>query len=305
MKRWQGVFPAVTTKFSEDGRLDIAEIERCLAVQAQVGVNGVILAGSLGEGPMLDMLEKTEVLRAALRVSAKRFPVLMTISHSSTREACLFAEASARNGADGLAVHPAIAYKSDPIETESHFRAIAKAGGIPLMVCNNPSVHGVDITAELLARIADEPLFWAVEESSGDVRRITRIINLTGNRYDLFAGIDSLALESLLMGAKGWVAGIAGTFPKEAIAVWRYATLGHMEEARRLYRWFRTILDLETSTKAVQNVKLVESLVMGSNDRCRLPRQPLKGEERLRVERLVRYALVSRAGVALHPPAAE
>jgi 4-hydroxy-tetrahydrodipicolinate synthase len=305
MKRWQGIFPAVTTKFTARDQLDIREMERCYALLLEAGVHGFIVAASLGEGSALDMLEKTEVMKAALRVAGKRIPVLMTISNASTREACLLAEASAKTGADGLLVLPGIPYKSDPHETEAHFRAIARAGGIPIMIHNNPVVYGVDITPEMLARFADEPLFWAVKEASGDVRRITRIVNLTGDRYDLFAGIDNLAFEAFAMGAKGWVAGLVAAFPKEAMAVWRYAMIGHFEEARRIYRWFQPLLDLGASPKHVQNIKLIESMVIGSNDRCRKPRQPLQGEERFYVEKVVRYALASRAGILLHSPAAE
>jgi 1-pyrroline-4-hydroxy-2-carboxylate deaminase len=293
MKRWQGVFPAVTTKFDAKDRLDIPEMERCFALQAEAGAYGLIVAGTLGEGHTLDMLEKTEVLRAALRVAAKRLPVLMTICNPSTREACLLAEASAKNGADGLMVLTG-PYRSDPHETEAHYRAIARAGGIRIMIDNDPISCGVDITPELLAKFADEPLFCAVKESSGDVRRITRIINMTGDRYDLFAGADNLAFESLVMGAKGWVAGLVAAFARETIAIWRYATMGHFEEARRLYRWFQPLLDLEGSDKLVQNIKRVESMIIGSNDRCRPPRLALAGEERARITRIVEEGIRRR-----------
>jgi 4-hydroxy-tetrahydrodipicolinate synthase len=305
MKHWQGIFPAVTTKFTSRDRIDVAELERCIALQLEAGVHGLILAGSLGEGHMLDMIEKTEILKAAIRVAGGRIPILMTVTHASTREACLFAEVSANNGADGLMVLPGIPYRSDAQETEAHYRAIAGAGGIPIMIYNNPLKYGVDMTPEFLARLADEPLFRAVKEASGDLRRITRIINLTGDRYRLFAGSDPLALESLIMGASGWVAGLVAAFPKETVAIYRYALNGHLIEARRIYRWFQSLLELDDSAKHVQNVKLVELMVNGSPDRCRLPRQPLSGEERIHVEKLVRYAMASRAGLIMHPPAAE
>jgi 4-hydroxy-tetrahydrodipicolinate synthase len=305
MKRWQGLFPPVTTKFNAHDRLDIAEMERCFALQAEAGVHGFVVAAPLGEGHGLDLLERTEAMKAALRVAADRIPVLMTIASPSNREACLLAEASAKHGADGLFVLPSTHYPSDASETEAYYRAIARAGGLPIMICNDPAATGVDVVPELLARFADEPLFRAVSEASGDVRRITRIVNLTGDRYDLFAGIDTLAFESLAMGARGWNAALATAFPREALAIWRHAVTGHMEEARRIYRWFQPLLDLGGSVKAVQNIKLVESMVVGSTDRCRPPRQPLRGEERLHVEKIVRYALASRAGIHLHSPAAE
>src|SRR5687768_9519772 len=188
MKHWQGIFPAVTSKFNSRDQIDIAEMERCIALQVEAGVHGLVLAGSLGEGHTLDMLEKTEILKAALRVAGGRIPILMTVSNTSTREACLFAEASARTGADGLMVLPGVPYRSDAHETAAHYRAVARAGGIPIMIYNYPPDYGVDMTPEFLARLADEPLFRAVKEASGDVRRITQIISLTGDRYQLFAG---------------------------------------------------------------------------------------------------------------------
>jgi 4-hydroxy-tetrahydrodipicolinate synthase len=305
MQRWHGVISSVTTKFTSTDQLDVTEIERCLALQSEAGVRGFVVTDSLGEGPSLDLLEKIEVMKAALRVAARKLPVLLTICSPSTREACLLAEASAKYGAEGLMVACANAYKPDPVEVEHHYRAIARAGGLPIMISNDPSASGVDITPELLAKLADEPLFRAIKEASGDTRRITRIINLTGNRYDLFAGVDSLAFESLVMGVSGWIVGLANAFPKEMVAIWRYAATGHVDEARRIYRWFQPLLDLNLPPKHVQNVKLVERMVAGSNDRCRPPRQPLRGEERLNIERLVRYALASRASILLHPPAAE
>ena len=305
MKHWQGIFPAVTTKFNSRDRIVVAEMERCMALQLDAGVQCLILAGSLGEGHTLDMIEKTEILKAAARVAGGKIPILMTVSNASTREACLFAEVSANSGADGLMVLPGVPHRADPRETEAHYRAVAESGGIPIMICNNPSEYRVDMTPEFLARLADEPLFGAIKEASGDLRRITRIINLTGDRYRLFGGTDQLALESLIMGASGWVAGLVAAFPKETVAIYRYAVNGHLAEARRIYRWFQPLLELADSAKHVQNVKLVELMVNGSPDRCRLPRQPLSGEERSRVEKLVRYAMASRAGLIVHPPAAE
>lgn len=305
MKDWQGIFASITTKFDAKDQVDVPEMEHCIAAQLDAGVHGLILAAPIGEAHTLDMVEKIEILKAAKRVVAGKIPVLMTISNPSTREACLFAEASAGYGADGLMVTLGSPFLPDAFEIEAHCRAVARAGGLPLMICNNPAEFGTDLSPELLARFADEPLFRAILEASGDVRRITRIINLTGARYELFAGTDSLAFESLILGASGWAPGVAATFPKEAVAIWRYAISGHIEEARRIYRWFQPLLDLGNPPKQVQKAKLVERMVNGSSERCRLPRQPLSGETRGEVEKTVRYALAARAGILLHPPAAE
>jgi 4-hydroxy-tetrahydrodipicolinate synthase len=195
-------------------------------------------------------------------------------------------------------VLPGVPYRSDARETLAHYRAVAKAGGLPVMVYNNPVSYGVDITPAMLAELASDPLFVAVKESSDDVRRVTRIFNACGERYRIFTGVDNLALESFAMGAHGWVAGLVCAFPAETVAVWNLAQAGRLAEAVAIYRWFQPLLDLDVSTKLVQNIKLVEALAIGSNDRCRAPRLLLAGEERARVEAVVRKALANRPALA-------
>jgi dihydrodipicolinate synthase/N-acetylneuraminate lyase len=205
---WTGVFPAVTTKFTADDRLDVAEMERSFAQQTEAGVDGIIVCGSLGEASTLEMDEKVEVLKTALRVAKGRIPVLLTVVEGSTRRACTLAEAGAAAGADGFMVLPGVPYKSDARETLVHYRTVAKAGGLPVMIYNNPVSYGVDITPEMLVDLAADPLFVAIKESSDDVRRVTKIFNTVGERFRVFTGVDNLALESLAVGAHGWVAGL-------------------------------------------------------------------------------------------------
>jgi 4-hydroxy-tetrahydrodipicolinate synthase len=221
-------------------------------------------------------------------------PVLLTVSDGSTRRAQAMVEAGARAGAAGFMILPGLPYKSDPRESVAHYRAVAKAGGLPVMIYNNPIAYGVDITPPMLAELASDPLFVAVKESSDDVRRVTKIINLLGDRYRIFTGVDNLALESIAMGADGWVAGLVCAFPAETVAIWDLARAGRMDEALAIYRWFQPLLDLDVSTKLVQNIKLVEALTIDTNDRCRAPRLALAGEERARVEAIVKKALASR-----------
>lgn len=288
-KRWQGVFPAVTTKFTARDRLDVAEMERCFKLQIDAGVHGLIVCGSLGEASTLEPKEKLEVLKAAIRVAGKK-PVLLTVSQGSTRASCKLAEAGAKLGAAGFMVLPGLPYKSEPHETLKHYRTVAGAGGLPVMVYNNPPAYGVDITPSMLTDLAGDPLFAMVKESSDDVRRIVTIRSLLKDRMAVFTGVDNLALESLAMGAVGWVAGLVCAYPRETVAIYELARRGRMAEAIEIYAWFRPLLDLDVSARLVQNIKLVEALVIGTNDRCRAPRLALKGAERKRIAGIVAEA---------------
>jgi 4-hydroxy-tetrahydrodipicolinate synthase len=294
MTRWTGVLPAVTTKFTADDRLDVAEMERCFKFQLDAGVHGLIVAGSLGEASTLEPEEKIEVLRIALRVASGKVPVLLTVAQGSTRAACKLAEAGAAAGAAGFMVLPGIPYKSEPHETTAHFRTVARAGGLPVMIYNNPPAYGVDIPPALLAELGDEPLFTAIKESSDDIRRISEIKSLCGDRFAVLTGVDNLALESLALGADGWVAGLVVAYPRETVAIYELAKAGRLVEAIAIYRWFRPLLDLDVSARLVQNIKLVEALVIGSNDRCRAPRIALEGTERARIAAIVAAANAKR-----------
>ncbi|MEO0670504.1 MAG: dihydrodipicolinate synthase family protein [Pseudomonadota bacterium] len=291
--QWLGIFPAVTTKFTDADALDHDEMARCFQLQIDAGVDGLIVCGSLGEASTLTPDEKLEVLKSAISVAGGR-PVLLTVSEGATRDAAALAEAGAKAGASGLMVLPGLPYKSEPHETIAHYTTVARAAGLPVMIYNNPPAYGVDITPAMLAEMADEPLFTSVKESSDDVRRITEIANLTGDRYAVFTGVDNLALESFAMGAVGWVAGLVCAFPDETVAIWKLHQAGRHDEALAIYRWFRPLLDVDVSARLVQNIKLVEALVIGSNDRCRAPRLALAGAERQRITGIVERAVANR-----------
>ena len=290
---WRGVFPAVTTKFTSDDRLDMAEMERCFALQVEAGVDGLIVCGSLGEAMALEGEEKLEIFKLAKSVAGSR-PVLMTVCESSTRRAVSAAQAAAKAGADGLMVLPGVPYRSAPHETLAHLFAVARGSGLPIMVYNNPVAYGVDVTLEMFDELAGEPLVVAMKESTDDIRRVSEVISRFGDRFDVFTGVDNLALESLVMGATGWVAGLVVAFPKETVAIWKLAQAGRIEEAREIYRWFRPLLDLDVSTNLVQNIKRAEVHAIGSNDRCRAPRMALSGAEAERVDGIIRAALDTR-----------
>ncbi|WP_417773071.1 dihydrodipicolinate synthase family protein [Stappia sp.] len=295
---WRGIFPAVTTKFTEADTLDAVEMERCFALQIDAGVDGLIVCGSLGEAMALEPEEKLEILTLAKSVAGKR-PVIMTVCESSTRRAAKAAEAAAKAGADGLMVLPGVPYRSAPRETLGHLLTVTRAAGLPMMVYNNPVAYGVDVTLDMFEELASEPLVVAMKESTDDIRRVSEVISRFGTRFDVFTGVDNLALESLLMGATGWVAGLVVAFPKETVAIWKLVQAGRLEEARDIYRWFRPLLDLDVSTNLVQNIKRAEVHALGSNDRCRAPRLPLAGAEGKRVDDIIKAALAVRPALPM------
>ncbi len=291
---WSGILPAVTTKFHEDGRLDHPTMERHLNFLIESGVHGLVVLGSLGENVTLTQEEKQEVVRLAVGVSAGRVPVLSGVAETSTALACAFAQRVQTNGADGLMLMPAMVYPADRRETLAYYRTVAEAADLPIMIYNNPVSYKVDITPEMFAELADEPKFVALKESSENVRRITDIINLVGKRYRMFVGVDDVALESLMLGADGWVAGLVCAFPRETVALYKLAKAGRIDEAVKLYRWFMPLLHLDVSTKFVQYIKLTEAIVGVGTEHVRPPRLPLVGEERHRIEQIVKKALETR-----------
>lgn len=290
---WAGVFPAVTTKFTEDDRLDHAEMERCFALQMEAGCDGIIVCGSLGEGPMLSHGEKLDVLKTARGVAGGR-PVLLTINEAATRDACTLAKAAAVAGADGLMVVPSPIYHTNPDETVATLRAVSEAGDLPIMIYSNRLAYRVDVTVPIMEELASDARFVAIKESSDDIRRTTEIINAFGDRFDLFTGVDNLAFEALSVGAIGWVAGLVTAFPRETVAIYQLMKQGRREEALAIYRWFRPLLDLDVSTYLVQNIKLAEVHAIGTNERVRMPRMPLAGERRAAAEAVIRDSLAKR-----------
>ncbi len=290
---WSGVMPAVTTKFTDGDELDHAEMERCFALLMEAGCDGLIACGSLGEGPMLSHDEKLAVFETMKGVAGRK-PALLTINEAATRDAVSLAKRAAKAGADGLMIVPSPIYHTNPRETVDTLKAIAAAGGLPVMIYSNRIAYRVDVTLDIMAELANDDHFVAIKESSDEIRRSIDIVNRFGDRFDLFTGVDNLAFEALSVGAIGWVAGLVTAFPAETVAVYRLIKAGRMAEALSIYRWFRPLLDLDVSTNLVQNIKLAEVHAIGSNERVRMPRQPLAGAERVRVEKIIKDALATR-----------
>ncbi|MDA4844158.1 dihydrodipicolinate synthase family protein [Hoeflea poritis] len=290
---WQGVIPAVTTKFKQDGGLDHAEMERCFAYQMDAGCHGLVACGSLGEGNMLSHEERLEVLKLCKQATADK-PALLTISEPGTREACELAKRAAGAGADGIMIVPSPIYHTSRSETIANLRTITQAADLPVMIYSNRVGYRVDVTPDMMEELADDPRFVAIKESSDDIRRTTEIFNRLGDRYAVFTGVDNLAYEALTAGAVGWIAGLVVAFPKETVAIYELIRRQRYEEALAIYRWFRPLLDLDVSTFLVQQIKLAEVIEIGSNDRVRMPRQPLSGEHRKNVEHTIKVAVESR-----------
>ena len=295
--RWQGVFPAVTTQLHKDQSLDLEATARHIEVLLESGVSGLVMLGSLGENQQLLPDEKREVMAATLEAVRGRVPVLSGVIENSTSGAIAYARDMEKMRADGLMLLPAMVYKADARETVAHYRAVAAATSLPIICYNNPLAYTVDITPEMFAELADVKNFVAIKESSGDVRRVTDLRNLTGDRYQLFCGVDDLVLESVLLGVTGWIAGMGLAFPKENQYFWELATAGDFEAARRIYAWFTPLLHLDTPIKFVQYIKLaIQEAGLGA-EWVRAPRLPLVGEERERILGIIRRGLETRPKV--------
>jgi 4-hydroxy-tetrahydrodipicolinate synthase len=291
---WQGIFPAATTHFHPDQSLDIAGTLRHVDAMLAAGMHGMIMLGTVGENCSLEYREKLDVLRATVEHVGRRVPVLTGVAECTTALACRFAADAKKAGVDGLMVLPAMVYKSDPRETLAHFRAVARATDLPILVYNNPVSYGVDITPTMFADLADEPSLVAIKESSENVRRITDLNNVCGDRYRLFCGVDDLILESLYLGAVGWVAGLVNAFPRETRLLWDLAVAGKRDEALKVYRWFTPLLHLDTHVKLVHYIKLAVAECGLGSEMLRAPRLPVSGKEREDVLALIRVAQQSR-----------
>jgi 4-hydroxy-tetrahydrodipicolinate synthase len=291
---WHGVFPAATTQFKDDLSLDLDATGQHLETMIDAGIHGLIMLGTVGENCSLEYGEKLDVLKSTVELVGGRIPVLTGVAEYTTPLACRFAADARQAGVDGLMVLPAMVYKSDPRETIEHFRTVARATDLPIMCYNNPVSYSVDITPEMFSELADEQTIVAIKESSENVRRITDLVNLTGDRYILFCGVDDLVLEAAMLGATGWVSGLVNAFPAENRLLWDLAMDGRWEEAREFYRWYTPLLHLDVHVKLVQYIKLAQQECGLGSERVRPPRLPLVGEERKQVLKIIRQGIETR-----------
>jgi 4-hydroxy-tetrahydrodipicolinate synthase len=292
---WQGVFPAATTQLKKDRSLDLDATAQHLEALIRSGVTGLIMLGSLGENQSLEPEEKKAVAAAAVKLAKGRLPVLSGVAENSTAAACRYVRDCEKLGLNGFMLMPAMVYKTpDPRETIAHFRTVANATGLPIMIYNNPISYGNDITPEMFAELADQKNFVALKESSGNPRRITDLHNTVGGRYAIFTGVDDLVLESAILGIDGWVAGTGIAFPKENQYLWEMTRRGEWDKAREIYRWFTPLLHLDTHVKFVQYIKLaVQECGLGA-EWVRPPRLTLTGAERKQVLKVIHDGIAKR-----------
>ena len=291
---WRGVFPALTTKFTATDSIDWDAMGQHLEFQLDAGVHGIIVLGSLGENATLSMEEKLETVRFMAQQDLRGLPLVACIAESSTRDARHFAAAAEDAGADGFMLLPPMRYLSDRRETMAYLNEVAASTALPFMLYNNPIAYGTDISPEDFARLGDNPRFQAIKESASDTRRFTEIRRLTGDRFELFCGVDDLALECFALGATGWVAGLVVAFPRETVRLWELCMNGQWEQARQLYDWFLPLLHLDIGPKFVQQIKLVEALVGVGSAKVRAPRLQLAEADAARVENILAEALEKR-----------
>jgi len=291
---WSGVFPAATTQFNADLSIDIDSSQQVLDALVNDGVHGLVVLGTCGENNSLEPDEKRRLLTAAVEVVAGRVPIIVGVSEFTTARAAAFAKDAETIGANALMALPAMVYVPTEAELAAHFSTVAQASGLPIMLYNNPPAYRVSITMEVLKRLADEPTIVAVKESAPDTRRFTDLVRAFGDRFILMAGLDDVALEGLVLGARGWISGLTSAFPQESVALVAAFDRGDMEEALRIYRWFMPLLHLDAEHDLVQSIKLAEQIMGRGSERVRMPRMPLAGARRAQVVAMVEEAAATR-----------
>ncbi len=292
--QWEGVMPAVTTKFTDDDRLDLAMFRININAQVDAGVHGIVLGGSLGEASTLTQEEKNILVKETVDILEGKIPVIMTVAEQSTRIAIQAVKEAEDAGANGLMILPPMRYKSTDHETVTYFKEIAKSTSLPIMIYNNPVDYKIEVTVDMFEELMELDNIQAVKESTRDIINIGRLRNRFGNNLKILTGVDPLALESLLIGADGWVAGLVCAFPAETVAIYELAKAGRAKEAIEIYRWFLPLLELDISPQLVQNIKLAEVATGIGTENVRPPRLPLQGAERERVLKVIEEGVRTR-----------
>jgi 4-hydroxy-tetrahydrodipicolinate synthase len=291
---WKGVFPAITTQFTVNDELDMAMFDKSLQSQIEAGVHGLVLGGTLGEASTLTVEEKEKLVKFTLQKTAGKIPVILNIAESSTRAALQQAANAKAWGANGLMLLPPMRYKSDDRETVTYFKTIADTTDLPIMIYNNPVDYKIEVTLDMFDEMQSCTNITAIKESTRDVSNVTRLKNRFGDRYKILCGVDTIAMEELLLGADGWVAGLVCAFPKETTAIYNLVKEGKIEEATKIYRWFMPLLELDIHPKLVQYIKLAQQETGLGNEYVRAPRLKLEGAERERILKIIHDGMAAR-----------
>jgi 4-hydroxy-tetrahydrodipicolinate synthase len=291
---WTGIYSAVTTKFNPTGDLDLPAFLKNLKIQVEAGIDAIIIGGSLGESSTLTHDERLEMLATARNEFGNRIPLLINIAEGSTRNAIKLAQLAESSGADGLMLLPPMMYKATEGETVDFFIDVATSCGLPILIYNNPVDYKIEVTPLMFEVLLKHDTIQAVKESTRDLTNVTRLTNLFGDRLRILTGVDTIAMESLIMGADGWVAGLVNAFPAETVAIYRLVKAGRIEEARNIHRWFLPILELDISPQLVQNIKLAECMTDTGTEYVRLPRKRLTENARERVIKILQDGIKTR-----------
>ena len=295
---WKGVMPAITTQFTADDQLDLAAFTTNLHAQVNAGASGIILGGTLGEASTLSQEEKNTLVATTLIEVGDRAAVILNIAEQSTKAAIDAAQNAEAQGANGLMLLPPMRYKATDRETVAYFKAVAEATSLPIMIYNNPVDYKIEVTLDMFEELKVHENINAVKESTRDITNITRMRSRFGDRFSILCGVDTLAMEALVMGADGWVAGLVDAYPEETCAIYHYVKAGEIDKALAIYRWFMPLLELDISPQLVQNIKLCEVATGLGTGHVRAPRLPLEGDEKRRVLDIIDIAMKSRKDIS-------
>ena len=295
---WKGVMPALTTQFDTQEQLDLNAFVHHLNAQIDAGIHGIVLGGTLGEASTLETAEKEALVKTACEVTNQKIPVILNIAEQSTSNAIASVRQAEKNGADGFMVLPPMRYKATDTETVAYFKAIAAATELPIMIYNNPVDYKIEVTLDMFDQLSECPNINAVKESTRDVSNVTRMKNRFGNRFQIMCGVDTIAIESLMMGADGWIAGLVDAFPQETVAIYTYIQNGLYEKAVEVHRWFFDLLELDITPQLVQHIKQCEKATGLGTGYVRQPRIANTGAEKVRVAKIIDQALAHRPDIS-------
>ena len=292
--KWEGVMPAITTQFDKNFQLDLNAFKINLDAQLNAGIHGIILGGTLGEASTITASERSILLATTLEQVEGKIPVIMNIAEQATRDAVNLAQKAETEGSNGLMLLPPMRYNATDDETVNYFSSIAESTSLPIMIYNNPVDYKIEVTLEMFEKLSKYKNINAVKESTRDTTNITRMINYFGDRFKILCGVDTIAMECLMMGATGWVAGLVDAFPEETVAIYTYCKVGQWDKALEIFRWFLPLLELDISPQLVQNIKLCEVATGLGTGYVRPPRIQLSGEVHENVERIIKRGLETR-----------